>query len=57
MWAVLQGRLEMAMLFWQESKAPIGGALVAGKLLKELAALELELHESRRLTRYEEGSR
>ncbi|XP_072019957.1 transient receptor potential cation channel subfamily M member 2-like [Amphiura filiformis] len=56
-WAVLQGRLEMAILFWQKSKAPIGGALVASKLLKEMAARETDLHETRRLTRYEEGGR
>ncbi len=56
LWAVLQGRLDMANLFWRESKAPIGGALVASKILKEMATKEHALHESRRIVKYSEGS-
>ncbi|XP_072019735.1 transient receptor potential cation channel subfamily M member 2-like [Amphiura filiformis] len=54
-WAVLQGRLEMANVFWRESKAPIGGALLASKLLKEMAKKEHDIHESRRSVKYSEG--
>lgn len=57
LWAILQGRLEIAQLFWREGKASIGGALVASQLLKKLALKEKELQESRNFTEYDDGGR
>nr|XP_006823629.1 PREDICTED: transient receptor potential cation channel subfamily M member 1-like [Saccoglossus kowalevskii] len=52
LWAVLMNRREMSRLFWQWGSSHIGGALVAGKLLRALskiAAAEEELELSQDL--------
>ncbi|XP_038064176.1 transient receptor potential cation channel subfamily M member 5-like [Patiria miniata] len=43
LWAVLQDRIPMAMVFWKLGKLSMGGALVALKLLRELSNRQEEI--------------